>query len=69
MSADVDIAGAPGDATVLSLVRPVSHDFGYRICAVCHFPIPPHDLVDDEYLPRHETCDPSGPTISLCKVA
>lgn len=65
MTAHVDIAGAPGNATVLSLVRPLPHDFGYRICAVCHFPVPPHELVDDEYLPRHETCDPGGPTATL----
>jgi hypothetical protein len=61
MTTDVDTRGAPADATVLSLVRPVPHDFAYRICAVCHFPIPPQHLVDDDYRPRHDTCDPGRP--------
>ena len=69
MTTDGDIAGVPGQATVLTLVRPVPHDFGYRICAVCRFPIPPHELVDDEYRPRHEMCDPSGPTANLSQAA
>jgi hypothetical protein len=69
MTADVDSADVPGDATVLSLVRPVPRDFAYRICAACHFPIAPHELVDDEYMPRHETCDPDGPTTSFWQVA
>jgi len=28
------------------------------MCAVCHSPIPAHQLVDDEYRPRHEACEP-----------
>jgi hypothetical protein len=69
MTTDVDTLGAPGDAQAFSLVRPVPHDFGYRFCAVCHYPIGPHELVDDEYRPRHEMCDPDGPTTELCQVA
>ena len=61
MTNDIDTAATPADATVLSLARPVPHDFAYRTCAVCRFPIRPRELVDDDYRPRHEICDPGRP--------
>ncbi|GAA1645727.1 hypothetical protein GCM10009744_40750 [Kribbella alba] len=58
-------------ANVVSFARPILHDFAYRICAVCHSPIPPHQLVDDDYQPRHDSCDPGAPlpAYALQKVA
>jgi hypothetical protein len=61
MTTNVDTPGAPPDATVVSLVRPKLHDFAYRTCAVCHSPIPAHQLVDDDYQPRHNACAPRWP--------
>jgi hypothetical protein len=58
MTTNIDTGGAPTDATVVSLVRPILHDFAYRTCAVCHSPIPAHQLVDDDYRPRHDACAP-----------
>jgi hypothetical protein len=58
MATNVDTGSAPSGATVVSFVRPVLHDFAYRTCAVCHSPIPAHQLVDDDYRPRHDSCDP-----------
>lgn len=38
--------------------KPILHDFPYRTCANCGFPIPAHDLVNDDYRPRHRSsCD------------
>jgi hypothetical protein len=56
MTTTIDTGGAPSGATVVSFVRPVLHDFAYRTCAVCHSPIPAHQLVDDDYRPRHDAC-------------
>jgi hypothetical protein len=61
MITNFDTGDAPSGATTLSLVRPVLHDFAYRICAVCHSPIPTHQLVDDDYRPRHDACAPEWP--------
>lgn len=61
MTINIDSGGAPTGATVISFARPVLHDFAYRICAVCHSPIPADHLVDDDYRPRHDTCDPAWP--------
>jgi hypothetical protein len=61
MSSSVDTGGAPAGATVVSFARPVLHDFAYRTCAVCHYPIPPHQLVDDDYRPRHDSCEDGKP--------
>ena len=37
--------------------RPVPHDFPFRTCGVCRFPIPPEDLAGGEYEQRHaSTC-------------
>jgi hypothetical protein len=33
----------------------VLHDFPYRTCVRCGSPIPPHDLIDDDYLPLHRS--------------
>jgi len=60
MTSNIDCRGASSGATVVSLVRPLLHDFTYRTCAVCHFPIPAHQLVDDEYRPRHVACEAAG---------
>jgi hypothetical protein len=59
MTSKVDTVDAPLDARVVSPVRPLLHDFAYRTCAVCHSPIPPHQLVDDDYRPRHVACAPA----------
>jgi hypothetical protein len=59
MTSDIESGGASSGANVLTMVRPLLHDFTYRTCAVCHFPIPAHQLVDDEYRPRHADCDPA----------
>lgn len=61
MITNVDTADAPSGAPALSLVRPILHDFAYRTCAVCHSPIPAHQLVDDDYRPRHAACAPEWP--------
>ncbi|HEY0472432.1 MAG TPA: hypothetical protein VGD34_12220 [Kribbella sp.] len=61
MSTSVDTEIAPAGATVVSFARPVLHDFAYRICAVCHYPIPPQQLVDDDYRPRHDSCEAGKP--------
>jgi hypothetical protein len=61
MTTNIDTGGPPSNATVVSLVRPILHDFAYRTCAVCHSPIPAHQLVDDDYRPRHDTCAPGWP--------
>ena len=52
-------------------VQPLLHDFAYRTCAVCHSPIPAHQLIDDDYRPRHKACAPTWPVpaISVWKVA
>jgi hypothetical protein len=59
MTSKVDTINAPSGAEVVSPVRPLLHDFAYRTCAVCHSPIPPHQLVDDDYRPRHNACAPA----------
>jgi hypothetical protein len=61
MTTKIDTGGAPSGATVVSLTRPILHDFAYRTCAVCHSPIPAHQLVDDDYRPRHLACAPGWP--------
>ena len=61
MTTNVDTRGAPSGTTVLSHARPILHDFAYRTCAVCHSPIPAHQLVDDDYRPRHDACVPGSP--------
>lgn len=40
----------------------LSHDFPYRTCSVCGFPIRYYDLSDDDYQPRHRACGPSADT-------
>jgi hypothetical protein len=61
MTTDIDTGGAPSGATVVSFRRPILHDFAYSTCAVCHSPIPPHQLVDDDYRPRHDACGAGWP--------
>ena len=61
MTSNVDTVDAPSGARVVSPVRPILHDFAYRTCAVCHSPIPMHQLVDDDYRPRHDACAPGWP--------
>lgn len=69
MTSRIDSSGESSGGTVVSMVRPLLHDFTYRTCAVCHYPIPAHQLVDDEYRPRHVDCDPAGQTTPIRKVA
>jgi hypothetical protein len=71
MTTNIDTGGAPSGAKVVSLARPILHDFAYRTCAVCHSPIPPHQLIDDDYRPRHKACAPAWPepASSVWKVA